>query len=100
MSTQITSAMIQYWSLTDAQKVKFPAGEIRDLIARKTFYESSTISAITILGWMADNLQISFEERKNILSLIEAVEKEPRLTKTELTEQLNTLLTIVNHYTK
>lgn len=100
MSKQITSAMIQYWSLTDMQKVKFPAGEVRDLIARKTFYESATVSAVTILGWVADNLQISFEERKNILLLIDTVTKEPNLSKTELSEQLNNLLAIANHYTK
>lgn len=98
--SKINDTLVQYSATADNQKIKLAAGDIRDLMARKTFYESSTVAAVTILSWVADNLPISFEERKNILSLIETVAKEPSLDKIKLSEQLNTLLAIANHYTK
>jgi hypothetical protein len=100
MSKQLSDTLVQYSAVTDSQKIKLNIGDVRDLTARKTFYESSTVAAVTILSWVADNLPISFEERKNILLLIETVAKEPSLNKIELSEQLNNLLAIANHYTK
>lgn len=100
MSKQLSDTLVQYSAVADTQKVKLNIGDVRDLTARKTFYESATVSAVTILSWVADNLPISFEERKNILTLIETVAKEPSLNKIELSEQLNQLLAIANHYTK
>jgi hypothetical protein len=100
MSKQLSNTLVQYSAVADTQKIKLNIGDVRDLTARKTFYESATVSAITILSWVADNLPISFEERKNIEALIQSVAKEPGLDKIELSEQLNTLLAIANHYTK
>lgn len=98
--SKINDTLVQFSATADSQKIKLNVGDIRDLMARKTFYESSTVAAITILSWVADILPISFEERKNILSLIETVAKEPSLNKIELSEQLNSLLAIASHYTK
>lgn len=100
MSKQLSDTLVQYSATADTQKVKLNIGDVRDLTARKTFYETATVSAITILSWVADNLPISFEERKNITDLIQAVEDEPKLTKIELSQKLNNLLAIANHYTK
>lgn len=100
MSKKLSDTLVQYSAVADTQKIKLNVGDVRDLTARKTFYESSTVAAVTILSWVADNLPISFEERKNILSLIETVAKEPSLNKIELSEQLNNLLAIASHYTK
>lgn len=98
--SKINDTLVQYSATSDAQKVKLNVGDVRDLMARKTFYETATVSAITILSWVADNLPISFEERKNIMGLISAVENEPKLDKLELSQQLNHLLAVASHYTK
>lgn len=100
MTNQLNDTLVQYSAVSDSQKIKLNVGDVRDLMARKTFYETATVSAITILSWVADNLPISFEERKNILDLISAVEHEPELNKIELSQQLNSLLAIASHYTK
>lgn len=98
--SKLNDTLVQYSATADSQKIKLNVGDIRDLMARKTFYETATVSAITILSWVADNLPISFEERKNIVALINAVETEPTLDKIELSKQLNNLLAVASHYTK
>lgn len=100
MSKQLSDTLVQYSAVADTQKIKLNIGDVRDLTARKTFYETATVSAITILSWVADNLPISFEERKNIMALISTVENEPKLDKVELSKELNNLLAIASHYTK
>jgi hypothetical protein len=98
--SKINDTLVQYSATADSQKVKLNVGDVRDLMARKTFYETATVSAITILSWVADNMPISFEERKNIVALINAVENEPTLDKIKLSQELNNLLAVASHYTK
>jgi hypothetical protein len=98
--SKLNDTLVQYSATADSQKIKLNIGDVRDLMARKTFYETATVSAITILSWVADNLPISFEERKNIMALISTVENEPKLDKVELSKELNNLLAIASHYTK
>lgn len=94
----LTQEMIQFRSVPDDQKVKIKAGLIREELSQKALYAGVSMAAAAALGWIADNMPISFEERKNIDTILSSLQNGLKQNKIQQSVAISDLLKIAKHY--
>lgn len=96
MTTQnsLQNEMYMYRSVPDNQAVKIKAGVIRKELEQHMANRSRLMAAVAVLAYVADNIPISFEERKNIDAILASVNNEYPV------QVVNDMAKIAGHYTQ
>lgn len=93
-TTTLQNELHAYRSVNDNQTIKVKAGLVRKEVEKHAVTKSSLMAAVAALAYIADNVPISFEERRNIDAIMKGLDGgNPIAT-------VNEMARIAGHYTK
>lgn len=81
-------------------KIKIEAAAIRDLAASDALNRAATMAAISILANLVDTSPLSFEHRRDIDLLLNAIMNVDASSAEEFGQAIHALTTIAVHYNK